>query len=516
MFEDLRKRRKNVMKNVAAWVIFGAIILVFVFWGAASRLNSSSAAGAGAAARVNSTAISIVDVNEAVQKLENNPYVSQLMQGEEGRKRIQMLAVSQLVNTELAVQAADAAGLRTSDAQIRDLIVGIPAFNQDGRFQRERYNMYLQQIHKSPGDFETEIRREETVHNAERLLRMGVRPSAVEVAKTQELGKIKADLEFASFSDDKIVSANDVSEADIKEFLGKKENEAKVSEYFNLHKADFSTPEQVHARHILIKAEKGNKDSEAKALAQAKDIEERLRKKGDFAKLAKEFSDDPGSKDKGGDLGFFGQGKMVPEFEKTAFSLPAGTISGPVKTDFGYHLIEVLEKRPAKVAGLDQEKTGIAKILVAQEKARAQVAKLEGDMKKGDTAAVNAWVAAHKLKWDETGVFTLETERVPKIGANDEVAKMAFMLNSKKTMPDALIHQGPQQFILRYKAIPAVAEKAGKTPAEKPEMMAEYATNQRAQDAFQRWVTEARKTAKITVNPSIGEGATSPDDAPQF
>lgn len=105
-----------------------------------------------------------------------------------------------------------------------------------------------------------------------------------------------------------------------------------------------TTEEEVHARHILIATSASVTDAQAKA--KADNLVKELRAGADFATLAKANSDDPGSKTKGGDLGWFGKGQMVPEFEKAAFSLPPGQISDPVKTSYGYHIIEVLAKDP--------------------------------------------------------------------------------------------------------------------------------------------------------------------------
>lgn len=110
-----------------------------------------------------------------------------------------------------------------------------------------------------------------------------------------------------------------------------------------------TTEEQVHARHILVETED-----------EAKKVVERLNAGEDFAALAQELSKDDSNKDNGGDLGWFGRGVMVPEFETAAFSLEIGKISDPVKTDFGYHILEVLEKdpnHPIDEATLEQRKS---------------------------------------------------------------------------------------------------------------------------------------------------------------
>ncbi len=128
-----------------------------------------------------------------------------------------------------------------------------------------------------------------------------------------------------------------------------KVTDKEVKDYYENHKSEFTRPEQVRARHILIKV---SPNADKKALAKAKKKAEEIRAKAlkgeDFAKLAEKYSDDPGSRGRGGDLGYFQKGRMVPEFEKAAFSLKVGEISKPVRTSFGYHIIKVEGKRPSQ------------------------------------------------------------------------------------------------------------------------------------------------------------------------
>jgi hypothetical protein len=299
--------------------------------------------------------------------------------------------------------------------------------------------------------------------------------------------------------------------------LAKSENQTRISDYFNLHKNDFATEEQVHARHILIRAPKGDATAIAKARVKAEEIEKRLKNKEDFSKLAKELSEDPGSKASGGDLGFFSKEKMVPAFSNAAFALRVGEISEPVQTDFGFHIIEVIEKRAAQSPTLEAKKTDIAKQLLAQDRLQVVLGQLKQALKAGNTKAVNEWVQAHGLKWEETGVFNFEAERIPKIGANSQASRLAFSLTEAKPLGDELVRQGPMQYILRHKAVPANSKTAKQDSLlEKPDYLTEYLANQRAQEAFRSWVGEARKTAKILINPAIGENTTGPQDAPPF
>lgn len=147
-----------------------------------------------------------------------------------------------------------------------------------------------------------------------------------------------------------------------------KVTDEEIQKFYDEHKTDFTVPETVKARHILLKVDSGAdekawKDAEKKA----NDIKKKLAEGGDFAKLAQEFSDDPGSKARGGDLGFFPKGRMVPEFENAAFALKPGEISAPVKSTFGYHIIQTQEKKPSETKKLEDVKQQIGQRLEAQQ-----------------------------------------------------------------------------------------------------------------------------------------------------
>ena len=138
-----------------------------------------------------------------------------------------------------------------------------------------------------------------------------------------------------------------------------------VEKYYQANLSRYKTPEQVRASHILIKVDidstqLGDKRkvaaAEAKAKKKADDIYQRLMKGEDFATLAKEFSDDPGSATRGGDLGSFSKGRMAKPFEDAAFSMEVGTISQPVKSEFGYHIIKVVEHRQEETKPLDDSR----------------------------------------------------------------------------------------------------------------------------------------------------------------
>ncbi len=127
-------------------------------------------------------------------------------------------------------------------------------------------------------------------------------------------------------------------------------SEEELKTYYDEHKDDFKEPEQVKARHILVEDE-----------AAAKEIVKELAAGADFAELAKAKSVDPGSKDKGGDLGYFGRGAMDPAFEKAAFALKIGETSAPVESSFGYHVIRVEDKKPERTPPFEEVRQRVEK-----------------------------------------------------------------------------------------------------------------------------------------------------------
>jgi peptidyl-prolyl cis-trans isomerase C len=137
-----------------------------------------------------------------------------------------------------------------------------------------------------------------------------------------------------------------------------------VRKYYDANKPEFERKESVHASHILARIvtsadPKATEESKAKAKLKIAEVEKKLKAGADFAKLATEESEDPGSGPKGGDLGFFSRGQMVPAFEKTAFELEAGKVSPVVESDFGFHIIKVWEKKSAGVTSFEEASKAI-------------------------------------------------------------------------------------------------------------------------------------------------------------
>jgi foldase protein PrsA len=180
----------------------------------------------------------------------------------------------------------------------------------------------------------------------------------------KEVDKLKESYGGEEVFDQVLASNNttvDVLKEDLKNYLTMREliepqieiTDEELKTYFDENKDSLGEAEQVKASHILVEDEET-----------AKEIKQKLGDGADFAELAKEYSTDEGSKENGGELGFFPRGTMVTEFEDVAFSLPINEISEPVKSDYGYHIIKVEEKKEAKEANFDDSKVSIKETLI--------------------------------------------------------------------------------------------------------------------------------------------------------
>lgn len=513
--KTLKFDRRHVVRSLTAWFLFGAIILVFIFWGMQPR--SQGMLGGASAALVNNAMISQARVGEAVERMkQDNQYQQFEKMGDIGRQMLVQQALNQLIQTELLRQETEKNAILTSDSEVRDVIIKIPAFQEDGRFKKERYTNYLASVGKTAAELEAEIRHDQAIRRTVEVFKSALTPLAIEQELQDRAKELKANLDYVEIQTDSIVKPETVSLEDVNAFLKEQKNLVRAQDDYAAHKQEYVSEEAVKAKHILIKFENGKADSERQAFEKAKMIAERA-KKEDFASLARQFSEDPGSKAKGGDLGFFSKGRMLPEFEKTAFALPVGKISEPIKTEYGYHLIKVEEKRGAVTREFEQVKNDIVKHLIAKERSAKALGEIEAAMKAGEQITIEKALTQSKLSWQETGVFSADGESIPKIGQNEEAIQVAFSLTPQAPIAKSLVRQGSKAFLLRYRAVSMnqsggkkSAKVEGENPAENAELMRSFMANRRSEDSLRQWVEGLRKTAQIHVNLQMGQNTNEP------
>lgn len=452
--KSLEKHSLNT-RSILAYGIFGTIILVFVL---SSYTGKNGTLGHGIMADVNGQIISGADLKEETAQLER--FYSQMFGGNFGmqaqRQLIESQALENLITRELIAQESSNSGVLVSDKEVREFIVDIPAFQEQGRFDKTRYFQYLEGTRMTADEFETKIRKEAQRMRVKRLFDSLDTGLSLQTNKEAEISALKFNVQFAKIDREILSKSIVISQTQISDYLKNNENMKRIEVDYESHKKDlYSTPEQVKAQHILIKAKEGDAEAEKKAMTQILDLKTRTIKE-DFATLAKSYSEDEGSKVKGGDLGFFGRGQMVPAFETAAFNSKVGDIVGPVKTNFGYHLIKVLDKKAATVRTLDEAKAEIAQKLIAETQLDEKFQKIEESLSKKETSAVESQIKAWNISWDETGEFDLQAESIPKLTGGDSLKEAVWSLGQSGQWLDHLVREGSLRYILKMKEIKKV------------------------------------------------------------
>jgi peptidyl-prolyl cis-trans isomerase D len=215
---------------------------------------------------------------------------------------------------------------------------------------------------------------------------------------------------------------------------------AEVQASYNGNIQQYQSPEQVRASHILLKTE--GKD-EAAVKKTAEDLLKQVKGGADFAQLATKYSEDEGSAKNGGDLDYFGRGRMVPEFEQAAFSMQPGQISDLVKTQYGFHIIKVVDKKPGSTRTLDEVRAQITDQLRSQKAQQAvseQARTLDDQI--DDPSDLESVAKSAGLAVQESGFFTRD-EPIPGLGGSPQVAAQAFLLKDKEVSAALNSPRGP-------------------------------------------------------------------------
>ena len=485
------------VRSVTAVVVFGAIALVFVFFG----LPSHQGGGIGSVATVNGVVISVAEFQKEEERVAE--YMSSLFGGNMDlgpqRGMLRQQAIESLIQAELINQVTKEEGILSPDSEVRDVIVkDISAFQKDGKFERDYYERYLQATRSSQVEFENRIRKEMKANRVRSLFETALRPNQLEEKKLADLRANQMNVAFVKMSDEQMNESIQVSESEVKAALAQADGLKKAEEYFNSHKSEFGRDEEVRAQHILILAKEGDAKAEAEALAKIKAIKEQL-KKGDFAKIAEKESQDPGSKQKGGDLGFFSRGSMVKEFEDVAFGSPVGKVSEPVKTSYGYHLIKVTDKKSARVADFEKQKDEAMKKVISREKSDKLVADLDKAVAAKDLAQVDSLIKSLGARWEETGFFDLNSESIPKV-TSAGVTQAIYELGPKKMWIDRVIREANEKYIVKLKE---VKKSVAANEDLKAQRDRNFAQKRRGDSAFGLWLKDRRQESKVTINPVI-------------
>jgi peptidyl-prolyl cis-trans isomerase D len=362
--------------------------------------------------------------------------------------------VDDLVQETLIVQRAEREGLALTDEELNAQIQAIPAFQEGGRFSLKRYQEFLRRQGVSASGFEADVRRELTRFKLERLVKNGAKIAEPEIDQAVAYRKDRVRAAWALVELAPIIARTTADDAELDAYLKEHSVEfqlperrraqyvilstkdfaqpvsaAEVEAYYKEHAAEFETPRQVKAAHVLVQVpETGGSEAENRARDKAADVIRRVKAGEDFAKLARELSEDPGSKTNGGELGWISAGETVPQFEQALWRLPKGGISDePVRSPFGYHAIRALDIREGGQTPLAQAAPQIRERLLAERSTKAALAKAD-EIRPALQVASDFSAEAKRLGREARDATISRSEGLPGVGRNDAVQEAAFAL----------------------------------------------------------------------------------------
>lgn len=383
---------QNIRDNSTGWIsksIIGLIVVLFAFTGFDAILGSTS--NSNNAAKVNGEEITLDALAEA-KNLQRRQLLQQFGKDFDASliddALLSEAALKGLISRKLLVQAADQSGFAFSSALIDQFILLAPEFQVDGKFNADRFDQVIRQMGYTRLQFRQMIEQEMRTGQ----LRAGIAATAF---VTEQEAQAFADLErqtrdFAMLTIKPELDKVAVTEDEVKAYYDENSSEfltqeQVVVEYVELEKSAFfdqvavddaalqelyqaeiaNLVEQRHAAHILFEVTADVTDEQAKAAAQS--AIERINAGEEFAAVAKEVSDDIGSAEQGGDLGFAAQGVYDPAFEDALYALENGQISAPVRTDYGWHVIKLLGVQAADVPSFASLKDKLSQDLKSQQ-----------------------------------------------------------------------------------------------------------------------------------------------------
>ncbi|CAN5357697.1 peptidyl-prolyl cis-trans isomerase [soil metagenome] len=369
---------QQIRDRITGWVagiVLALLAVTFVFWG----IDFGTAAR-DEAATVNGEPLPLTQFRNAYQNRLNE--FQQYYQDEipdPMRRQIRENVLEGLVRNSLLRQRADRAGYRVSDAAVRASIESLPVFQVDGEFSRDLYYSRLRNQGLSPTAFEAEQRELLELGQLQQAIARTAFVTPAEEGRVTQLENEHRELAWAQFP----VAAWDedvtVDEADVEayyadhqdEFLAPETvtlkyleiraqelsedievSEQELTDYYESVADRYVTPEQRRASHVLI--EVGGDVSEEQARNTAEQVVQRARDGEDFTALAEEFSDDTGTADAGGDLGWLEPGTFEGPFDDALFSMEEGEIRGPVRSEYGFHVIKLTDLRSGETRTLDE------------------------------------------------------------------------------------------------------------------------------------------------------------------
>ncbi len=459
MLDFLRRRTRS-------WVIkflLGMIVVVFILWGVGSSIREP---GTESVVRINGESVSQKEFETQYQRLID--FYRGLLKGAltpETIKNLHLKGVllEELIQRHLLLQEARRLGLEVSDQDLMDAIARAPEFQVSGRFLKERYLQILRSRNLTPGQFEMEQRQQLTVQKLYDMIQDTIRVTESEVRDRYRLEQEKINLYFVRLSAKDFIQQAKVTEDEIKNYYEKNReafreplriqveylsypfdhfssqvqvSEKESEEFYKIHRdTRFRESKAVRVRHILFRARSEEDISlREKARLKAEGVLIEARAGKDFARLTKEYSEDPNAGQRG-EGEWFTQGQMQPALEKAAFSLKKGEISDLVETPAGYYILKVEDTREGKTKSLKEAKEETVRA-IKEEKGKSEAAKaVDMDREKILSGAEFSLLARERGIPFKVSPFFSRSELQPEVDTSEEFNKAAYSLDLKEVSP---------------------------------------------------------------------------------
>jgi peptidyl-prolyl cis-trans isomerase D len=448
-------------------------------------------------------------------------------------------AAEQLISQKAVIAEAHRMGLRVSDEELREDLqhgqLGTMLF-PDGKFVgTEEYENFVQRNDMTVPQFEELEKNYILIRKLQALVSSSALVSDAEVRDEFERRNAKVKFDYAVLTQADILKGLHPTDQELKAFYDRNKatynnsipekrqikyaivesskleaattvSAADLQSYYDQHRDEYRVPEQVKVSHILIKTAlpaAGAKEDEkavAEARKKAEDVLTQVKAGGDFAKLAEKYSEDPGSAKSGGELGWIGRGRTVPEFEKAAFSLAKGQTSDLVKSSYGFHIIRVEDKQDAHLKTLPDVKTEIEGKVKQQKVVRATEAAANAVLSQARADGLDKAATGKGLQAITTEFFS-RGQNLPGLGASPQLTDAIFN-ESEKSPPDVV--QIPQGYVvfqllaIRPPATPAFEEIHSRVEMEFKNERAGFLLQQKTQELSDRAKSEhdLKKAAK--------------------
>lgn len=469
MFDLFRSRQKAVRILLGVLLAMVALsMLVYLIPGAGAPMGNKDDQ---ILAEIGKEVVTVHQVEQQIRNVLQNRQVSP-----DVVQAIIPGLVEQAISDRALAYEAKQLGFEITD---RELANTIRSLGQVGTMLPQQYRMFIEQMGMSVPEFEDNVRTQTYQEALQNIVLEATIVSPAEVEAEYRQRNDKAKLEYIAFDPGKLGLELKPAAQELKDYFEKNKtlfavpesrsvqlivaDQAKVAEsialsdtqiqgYYNSHKDQYRTPERVKARHILVMTLNKQGDEIPKLKAKAEDLLKQIKAGADFAKLAEKNSDDTTSATKGGDLGWVVRGQMTKAFEDATFALKPNEISNIITTEYGFHIIQVLEKEQPRLRPLDEVKTGIVTTLKNQvvfdrmqalaDQARAELVKAPQKAQQVAGQLGLLYVNADKYKQGDT---------IPELGADPQV--VATIASLQKGEVSQVLQSGQKLAIIVVTAI---------------------------------------------------------------